>query len=61
VRGDSEHWQLANRLLDHLRANQKYFETAGFRWRNDPAIKSANIKVPAWLLADDAPPNQTKK
>jgi len=61
VRGDSEHRQLANRLLDHLRANQKYFETAGFRWRNDAAIKSAAIKVPAWLLADDGQSNQTKK
>jgi len=57
VRGDSDHRQLANRLLDHLRAHQKYFETAGFRWRNDAAISSATIKIPSWLLADDAQPN----
>ena len=53
VRGDSQNHQLATRLLDHLRASQDRFVKAGFQWRNDPAIKSANIKVPAWLLADD--------
>jgi molybdenum ABC transporter molybdate-binding protein len=58
VRGDSEHRQLAYRLLEHLKANQKYFEAAGFRWRNDAPIKSAAIKVPAWLLADSAGSNQ---
>ena len=59
VRGDSEHRQLAYRLLEHLKANQKYFESAGFRWRNDAPIKSAAIKVPAWLLADDGGPNHS--
>ena len=60
VRGDSQNHQLATRLLDYLRASQPHFEAAGFHWRGDAPIKSADIKVPTWLLADDAQPNQTK-
>ena len=61
VRSDSERRQLATRLLDSLKANQARFETAGFRWRGDTAVKSADIKVPDWLLADDAQPKPPKQ
>ena len=61
VRGDSQHRQLATRLLDSLRAHQARFETAGFRWRGESAIKSADIKVPDWLLADEADPKQASQ
>ena len=58
VRGDSPNRQLATRLLDHLRAHQARFEAAGFRWRGEAAIKSADIKIPAWLLAGEADPDR---
>lgn len=36
--------QLAQRLLDHLRANRSRFESAGFRWRGDgSALPSASF------------------
>jgi molybdenum ABC transporter molybdate-binding protein len=53
VRTDSPQHQLATRLLDFLKSKQTNFETAGFRWRNDHPIKSSEIKIPAWLIADD--------
>lgn len=61
VRGDSARRQLATRLLDYLRAHHSRFETAGFRWRGEAAIKSSDIKVPDWLLANDAKLNPAKQ
>ena len=52
VRELSPNRQLARRLLAHLQANRGEFEQAGFLWRgNEPAIKSADIKVPEYLQA----------
>jgi len=53
VRADSPQHELATRLLDFLRSKQAHFQDAGFRWRDDKPIKSSDIKVPAWLIADD--------
>ncbi len=42
--------QLANRLLEFLRAHQTRFEDAGFRWRgNEAPITSRDIQIPSWL------------
>jgi hypothetical protein len=54
VRADSPQHELATRLLGFLRSKQAHFQEAGFRWRDDQPIKSSEIKVPAWLVADDA-------
>ena len=52
VRERSPHRQLARRLLEFLKANRSEFEQAGFHWRGDePAMKSADIKVPDYLRA----------
>jgi ABC-type molybdate transport system substrate-binding protein len=61
VRRDSPHRQTAARLLEYLVAHRGRFEAAGFRWRGDAPIKSAEIKVPAWLVADDAEAKDTKQ
>jgi molybdenum ABC transporter molybdate-binding protein len=56
VRAGSPQHQLATRLLDFLKSKQTNFESAGFRWRNDHPIKSSEIKIPSWLVADDEKP-----
>jgi hypothetical protein len=50
VRRDSSNRQLANRMLEFLKANRGEFEKAGFRWRgNEAPIQSKAIEVPPWL------------
>jgi molybdenum ABC transporter molybdate-binding protein len=49
VRAGSPNAQLAARLLDFLRANRARFEQAGFVWRDEPPLRSADIRVPDWL------------
>jgi len=40
---------LSQRLLDYLKANRQRFEDAGFQWRDDPAISSSSIQLPAYM------------
>ncbi len=50
VRAGSPNRQLAQRLLNFLKANRGDFEQAGFLWRGDEApLQSKEIVVPEWL------------
>lgn len=50
VRANSPLRQMAQRLLEHLKANRSAFEEAGFRWTGDqPAVRSDRITLPEWL------------
>ncbi len=50
VRKDSQHRQLANRLLAHLRANQSTFEKAGFIWTgSSQPVRSDKLPIPEHL------------
>ena len=55
VAKDSPNRQLAFRLLDFLRANRARFVEAGFRWRDDAPVQSADIQVPPWLKSGYQP------
>ena len=53
VRVDSKKRQLAKRLQNHFLAHPEVFEETGFTWRGAEGLKkSAEIKVPDWLLGN---------
>ena len=56
IRARSPNARLAARLLDFLKTRRQKFEDAGFVWRGgEPARRSDQIEIPAWLRGDASP------